>query len=266
MGEKIWNSRENKTKAFTMLEISLALFMIVAIAMFGKRLVNIAENNSKAAEESRIVDKNLNTLLVNVREDLENMVLLSKNQPIFEIRDGENGSFSMFFFATNGENHTTEALRYDVAALDFGKMEVSRTALDGRATLELQRAFGSGTSFGKFFDGVDQSNKSTRKFAIELSDFKVRATVKIGDDRIIQLNPNTNTVYTPGKIFYEKSGRRLTANGRILCFDVTARALLSNDAAKLRTLVQKKPTEAKEFLFTHSRKSFGKIMCNASGF
>jgi hypothetical protein len=256
-----------KFKAFTILETILSVVFVVAVVLFGNRLIVIAEDNTQTLEESKIIDKKLKSLLITLREDIGAMVLLDKHQPIFEICGKSSGkSFQMFFFTTNGEKHTTAAIRYDISELEFGKMEIARTELDGQTTLELQMALSSGSSFESFFENVDQSKKLTREFDIVLSDFRVRVAVRGNNDRVILLPSNVKMLYTPRKIAYEKSAKWTTISGDILCFDVTARSLLKKDAAKLTALKAKSPDEAKNFLFLHSVKSFGKITFNASNF
>jgi hypothetical protein len=239
--------------------------------LFGKRLVDISGRNAKDLEESKIIDRNLNSLLMNVKNDIEAMVMLDKNQPIFEIcaKDGANG-FYMFFFTTNGEKHVTTAVKYDVAELEFGKVEISRTDLDGSATLDIQMAINGKNSFKKFFEKIDQSHKQTRKFAFTLSDFRIRATIKKDDGQIIFPNPNVKILCMPDKVSYDKSGKFVTVNGELLYFDVTARALLSSDAAKLDALKNsskiKQHGKANDFMFMYSRRSFGRIIPAASRF
>ncbi|MDR1414040.1 MAG: hypothetical protein LBI56_03845 [Puniceicoccales bacterium] len=254
-------------KAFTLLEVVLSLLLITTIVFFGKKFSDISADNVRSLEEIKMVDGELNSLLAGIRSDLGSTVLLGKNQPAFEIRNRDEGNgFDMFFFTTNNEKHITMAVKYGISNLEFGNIEIQRTLLSDLATLELQNALSSGISFEKFFANVSSSQKQIRKCILTLSDFRVRLAIKNFNGKIIFFYPNMPVIYFPGALIGEKSDEKFTLPGNLLFVDVTARAFLKSDAAKFNSLKVKNASEAREFLFFQSRKSFGRITFNAMSF
>ncbi|MDR1401449.1 MAG: hypothetical protein LBI81_00630 [Puniceicoccales bacterium] len=267
MESEIKSSPLRRNRAFTLLEIILSLLVIVTVVFFGKKFLDISAENVRSLEESKIVDGELNLLLTRIREDLESAVLLEKNQPIFEICEkGDGKSLDMFFFTTNDEKHVTVGVRYDISELEFGHVEVQRTVLSDSATLLLQNALSSGSSFSQFFENMDPSHRQVYKFNVRLSSFKIRAAVENSDGRVIFIHPNEKMAYFSGKLVCENVDRKSIIPGNLLFFDITVRALLKNDIAKFNSLKASKPADAKEFLSMQSRKSFGRIKFNAMSF
>ncbi|MDR1433467.1 MAG: hypothetical protein LBI61_04000 [Puniceicoccales bacterium] len=248
----------------------LALSIVVVVVFLGGKLVNVSAENAKSMEEARGVDCALHALLKGMRTDFESVVMLDKNQPIFEICARDDGKgIAIFCFATvadNGEPSVTRALCYDVLQLGAGKVEVSRILLDATTTLSLQGALANGSSFKKFFDGADQSCKQVRKFDTVLSDFKIRAAVKKRNGKIFMTASNERMIFFGGALAYQKSGKSLTVPGELIFLDVTLRAFQGRDAQKFDAVASKDRAKAKDFLFANSRKSFGRISFNGTNF
>ena len=260
------NLKPKKNGAFSLFEVILSLVIVVIVIFFGKKLVDISAENTRSVEEAKIIDSGLHSMLNGIRNDLESVVMLDKNQPIFEIcaRDGGEG-IAMFCFTTtavDGEPNVTSAVCYDIAKLDVGKFEVSRISLSASATLSLQTALSNGSSFKKFFGDADESCKQVRKFDLLLSDFKIRAATRKRNGKIVLTAPNAKMIFSGGSLVCEKSGKWPTVGKELIFFDVTLRALQSRDAAKFNATRKKDPNGAMDFLFTNSRKSFGRVTFN----
>jgi hypothetical protein len=245
----------------------LSLFVITILVFLGKKLISLSEDNNQSVEETRIIYKELNDMLMCISDDLKSMVLLDKKQPIFEIckYEGKNG-FKLFFFTTNSEQHITAAVKYDIGELEFGKLELSRTILDNAATLSLQKLLVQNYSMEKFFEDMDAEGKHTLKFNTPLADFKIRVAIKMHDGDTVFLAPNTRMIYFGNMISYDKNGKNVTARGNLSFFDVTLRALVKTDAVKLRALAAKDMVKARDFLISYARSSFARIVPNSVPF
>jgi hypothetical protein len=241
--------------------------MVTALVFLGKKLISLAENNNRSVEETRIIYKELGDILACISDDLKSMVLLDKGQPVFEIckHEGENG-FRLFFFTTNSEQHITAAVKYDIVELEFGKLEVSRTILDNAATLSLQKLLVQNYSMEKFFEDVDAEGKHRRKFSVPLADFKIRVAIKKHGENTVFLAPNTGMICSGNRVSYDKNGKNVVARGNLSFFDVTLRALGKTDAAKLHGLAAKDMEKARDFLISHARSSFARIVPNSVPF
>ncbi|MDR2778763.1 MAG: hypothetical protein LBB16_00535 [Puniceicoccales bacterium] len=265
----IVNRRKDRTpsKAFTLLEIMLSLFIIVAIAFLGKKLIFILVDSKRSVGETKIVCKGLNVTLTHISDDLKSIVLLDKRQPIFEIcKHGDKNEIKLLFFTTNNEQHVTVAVQYKIVELELGKIELSRIALDNAATLSLQKSLTQNSSMEKFFEEIDAKNKHTHKFDVPLSEFKIRMAIKTHNGSTIFTPLNTKMMYSNGILSYHKNGKNISVRGDLSFFDVTLKALGKNDFAKLHTLVEKDIEKAKNFLFSYARSSFVRIVPNAVSF
>jgi type II secretory pathway pseudopilin PulG len=256
-----------KSWAFTLLEVLLALLVVVAVVSLGKKLIVTITENAKAVEEAKVVDGKMYSLLSMVKADLGSIVMASGQQPTFEIceKSGNKG-IEIFFLTTNSDERVTSAVKYDVCELDFGNVEVTRTALNAAATLAMRGQMGSNSSLKKFFDCADPTVERVHTFGIRLSDFKVRAGVRGYDGNIVSTYPNAKMVYVGGSMAHEKAHRKSVVTGDLLFFDVTIRALVGSDAMKFDAMKKKDPAKAREFLFQCSRKSFARIVANSSSF
>jgi hypothetical protein len=245
----------------------LSLFVLTILVFLGKKLISLATDSSRSVDETRIICKKLNDILMCIDDDLKSMVLLDKKQPIFEIckNEGENG-LRLFFFTTNNEQHVTAAVKYNVVELEFGKLEISRTILDSATSLSLQKLLMQNHSMEKFFEDVDTKSKHTRKFSIPLADFKFRVAIQMPKKSIVALAPNTKMIYSWNTISYDKNGKSIIAKGNLSFFDVTLRALDKTDAVKLHALVAKDMAKAKDFLISHAKSSFARIVPNSEPF
>ncbi|MDR0741917.1 MAG: hypothetical protein LBE98_00425 [Puniceicoccales bacterium] len=255
------------SKAFTLLELMLSLFVVIILIFLGKKLISLAADSNRSTDETRIICKELNDMLTCISDDLKSMVLLDKGQPIFEIckSKGENG-FKLLFFTTNSEQHITAAVKYDMVELEFGKLEVSRTILGNAATLSLQKLLVQNHSMGKFFEDLEAEGKHTCKFSMPLADFKIRVAIKIHGRDTISLAPNTKMIYSWNMISYDKNGENAILRGDLSFFDVTLRALGKTDAVKLYVLAAKDKAKAKDFLVSHAESSFARIVPNSVPF
>jgi hypothetical protein len=245
----------------------LSLFVVTTIVFLGKKLISLAIDSDRSADETRIICKELNNILAHISDDLKSMVLLDKGQPIFEIckHEGENG-FRLFFFTTNDAQHITAAVKYDVVESEFGKFELSRTVLDNTATLSLQKLLIQNFSMEKFFEDVGAKSKQVRKFNMPLADFKIRVAIKMRDGDTLFLAPNSRMIYSWNMISYDKNGENVIVKGNLSFFDVTLRALGKTNAAKLHVLAAKDMAKAKDFLISHARNSFARIVPNSVPF
>jgi hypothetical protein len=238
------------------------LFVVTTIVFLGKKLISLATDSNRSVDETRIICKELNDILVCIGDDLKSMVLLDKQQPIFEIckHEGENG-FKLFFFTTNNEQHITAAVKYDMVELEFGKLEVSRTILDNSATLSLQKRLVENYSMEKFFENVDAEGKHTRKFSMPLADFKIRVAIKMQGKDTVSLAPNTRMmIYSGNMVSLDKDGKNVITKGNLSFFDVTLRALGKTDAVKLHGLATRDMARARDFLISCARSSFARIV------
>ncbi|MDR2432151.1 MAG: hypothetical protein LBD34_00115 [Puniceicoccales bacterium] len=245
----------------------LSLFIVTIMIFLGKKLISLAEDSNRSTEETRIICKELNDILMCISDDLESMVLLDKRQPIFEIckHEDENG-FKLFFFTTNNEQHITAAVKYDIVELEFGKLEVSRTMLDNAATLSLQKLLVQDYSMEKFFEDMDAEGKLTRKFTMPLADFKIRVAINTHGENTVFLTPNTRMIYFGNMICYDKNGKNVTAKGNLSFLDVTLRALGKTDAIKLHALAARDMAKARDFLISYARSSFARVVPNSVPF
>ncbi|MDR1890778.1 MAG: hypothetical protein LBQ23_01155 [Puniceicoccales bacterium] len=254
-------------KAFTLLEVMLSLFAITIIAFLGRKLISAASNNTQSIEETKVICRELNTILTYINDDLEAMVLLDKKQLVFEIcKHKDDDGFKLFFFTTNNEQHITTAVQYNITELEFGKIEISRITLDSDATLSFQKLLTINSSMEKFFEEVDDKSKHIHKFSIPLSDFKIRVAIKTYNENTVFIAPNSKMMYSRGVLSYEKNSKSISIMGNLSFFDVTLRALSKSDAMKLRALVTKDIRKAKDFLISYARSSFARIVPNSMPF
>lgn len=257
------NERGTGKRAFTLVEVMVSLIVATALVFLGTKLLTLVSQNSREVEETMFIDKGLSLLLYEVKADLESIVLKDKDLPVFEIqeRSGERG-FKVFFFTTNSEKHITTAVKYDVMELDVGKIEISRTTLSDSATLLLQSLMRADRSFEKFFEDMNPEDKSCRRFNIRLSDFKIRVALKPPSGHATISSPNASVLYSNGHL-WENHRRRSALKGSLIFFDVTVRAFTKSDAVKFEAKKVKNLDDAKEFLFSHSRKNFIRITPNS---
>jgi hypothetical protein len=245
----------------------LALSILVAVVFIGKRLIDLAGENSRRLEATKKIDGGIRSLLASMRDDIESMVLLAKDQPVFEIHEKENaGGFEMFFFTTNHEDNVTVAVKYDVNELEFGKIEVSRVLLDPKATIALQNSMTAKSSFERSFERVAKgAAKDISSFGIPFSDVKIRVAVRTIDGGFVLTRPNRSMAYTNGLLSFGDS-KVPSIEGALLFFDVVARGLVAGDFNRLKALWKKDIADAKDFLYTVSRRSTARIVCTADDF
>jgi competence protein ComGF len=247
--------------AFTLFEMILSLVIVVSMAVAVKKLINLAAENAKSSEEIRSVDRELELLLAKIKADLEMIVLFDRGNPIFEIckKNDENG-FKIFFLTTNHDRNVTAAVKYDITELEFGEIEITRTVLSAKGTLMLQNSTAARASFEKIFENIDPGQKFVHKYGITLSDFRIRMAVRTRDGSVILSHPSSKTLYSAGTLAFERGNQNFTFVGNLSFFDVSAKALCKSDAIKFRNMKSRKIEIAKEFMSSHSRRNFARIV------
>jgi hypothetical protein len=158
------------------------------------------------------------------------------------------------------------AIKYDAIELEIGTIEIMPTSLNDAATLLLQRLLKLTFSLENLFEEVDLNNKYINKFNIQLSDFKIRTSIKNRNGSTVFTSPNIKIMYSLHTLTNAKNDKNLSIKGNLLFSDVTARGLNKSDFIKLNSLKIKDINRTKEFLFSYSKSSFIRVVPDSEPF
>ncbi len=134
------------------------------------------------------------------QKDFESIVLLEKNQPIFECKSEDD--FQKFaFFSTNSVDHTTICVMYVFQNID-GINKLSRNYIDGRACLDLQLILSTKTSLCDMFEKFDFQ---TKKYDVAVKNFILTGIFSDASADKLERNLMGEYLFHEHKFYYEDS-------------------------------------------------------------